>query len=156
MIDPTAQVHETVTVGEDCAIWGCAAVLSGTTLGAHVSIGRMSEIGRDCVIGEGTRIGYGVFMPNRTQVGRGVFIGPRVVLTDDKYPTPIKAFYKPAPPVIEDDASIGAGAVVLPGVRIGQGAMVGAGAVVTRDVAPWAVVYGNPARPKARRADVRG
>ena len=51
-----------------------------------------------------------------------------------------------APVIIEDDADLGVGAIVLPGVRIGRGAQVGAGAVVTRDVPPYAVVAGNPAR----------
>ena len=57
-----------------------------------------------------------------------------------------------APVVIEDDADIGVGAIILPGVRIGRGAKVGAGAVVTRDVPAYAVVAGAPARVPAERA----
>ena len=55
--------------------------------------------------------------------------------------------YTPHPPMIEDDVSIGAGAGILPGVRLGRGCLVGAGAVVTRDVEPYQTVVGNPARP---------
>lgn len=155
MIHPTAEVHDTVRSTKPVTIWAGACVMSGTVLDAGVSIGRHSEIGRDCRIGEGTRIGYGVFLPNRTVIGRYVFIGPNVTFTDDKHPSVIKALYRPAPCVVEDSASIGAGAVILPGVRIGQGAMVGAGAVVTKDVPPWTTVMGNPARPKVTRADLR-
>jgi acetyltransferase-like isoleucine patch superfamily enzyme len=67
----------------------------------------------------------------------------------------VKALYKPDPPVIGDHAAIGAGAVLLPGVRIGEGAIVGAGTVVTKDVVPWTTVVGIPARPKVSRAHVR-
>lgn len=152
MIHPTAEVHETVALGEGSVVWGGACVMSGTTLGPRCSVGRLTEIGRGCEIGESTRIGYSVFIPNRTRIGRYVFIGPRVTMTDDKRPSVIKEFYRPAPPVIEDHAAIGAGAVILPGVRIGRGALVGAGAVVTKDVESWSVVAGNPARPMTRRA----
>ena len=156
MIHPTADVHETVTVGEDSVVWGCACVMAGTRIGPRCSIGRHSEIGRYCEIGEGTRISFGVFLPNKTRVGRHVFIGPRATFTDDKRPGVIKEMYRPEPPVIEDHAAIGAGAVILPGVRIGTGALVGAGAVVTRDVAPWTTVCGNPARPMKAREPVEG
>lgn len=69
-----------------------------------------------------------------------------MICCDDKFPRVNNAAYHAQPPVIEDDASIGAGAVLLPGVRIGRGALVGAGAVVTHDVPAGAVVYGCPAR----------
>jgi acetyltransferase-like isoleucine patch superfamily enzyme len=146
MIAPTAEVHETVLLGEDVHVWGGAAIMSGTRIGPRCSIGRHSEIGRDCVIGEGTRIGFNVFMPNGTRIGRGVFIGPGVVFTDDKRPRANNPGYRRAPVTVEDDASIGAAAVILPGVTIGQGSLVGAGAVVTHDVRSHAVVMGNPAR----------
>ena len=79
-------------------------------------------------------------------IGERVFIGPRVVMTDDKWPRAGNAAYEAQPPVIEDDAVVGAGAVLLPGVRIGRRAMVGAGAIVTKDVPAFAVVRCEPAR----------
>lgn len=122
----------------------------GCLIGERVSIGTYTEIGTYSVIGESTRIGMGVFMPNRSHVGRYVFIGPKVTFTDDKYPDVTKANYRPRPPIIKDHASIGAGAVILPGVVIGEGAKVGAGSVVTKDVDPYTTVLGNPARPIVR------
>lgn len=150
MIAPTAEIHETVRLGEDCHVWGGAALMSGTVLGPRCSVGRYTEIGRDCVIGEGTRIGYGVFLPNHTRIGRGVFIGPRVVFCDDKHPRANNPGYKRESPVVEDDVSVGAGAVILSGVFLGRGCTVGAGAVVTRDVLPYVIVVGNPAAPPSK------
>jgi acetyltransferase-like isoleucine patch superfamily enzyme len=64
--------------------------------------------------------------------------------------------YVGKPPIVEDGASIGAGAVILPGIRIGKYAMVGAGAVVTKDVPDDTTVIGNPAQPLYRAANVKG
>jgi acetyltransferase-like isoleucine patch superfamily enzyme len=155
MIHATAEVDVTATLGEDCHVWAGAAIMSGTRIGARCSIGRHSEIGRDCVIGEGTRIGFNVFLPNHTHIGRGVFIGPGVLFTDDKYPRANNPGYRREPVTVEDDVSIGAGAVLLPGVTLGQGCQVGAGAVVTRDVESWTRVAGNPARLVIPRLRVR-
>jgi len=150
-IHPTAEVHETARLDDDVHVWGGACVMSGAKLGMHVSVGRGAEIGRGCTIGEGTRIGYGVFIPNLTVIGRQVFIGPNATLCDDKRPRVSNPDYRPQPPVLEDNCSIGAGAVILPDVRIGRGSMVGAGAVVTCDVQPWTTVAGNPAKITRRR-----
>lgn len=143
-----ALVDDSATLGAGTAVWQFAHVMAGVRTGIHCSIGGAAEIGRDCVLGDNVRIGYGVFLPNRTRVGHRVFIGPRATLCDDKHPRVNNPRYKASPPVIEDDASIGAGAVLLPGVVVGRGALVGAGAVVTRDVAPYTVVMGNPARAR--------
>jgi acetyltransferase-like isoleucine patch superfamily enzyme len=79
------------------------------------------------------------------RIGDDVFIGPNATFTNDRFPRS-KLDYKIEQTVIEAGASIGAGAVVLPGIRIGARALVGAGSVVTRDVGADAVVFGNPAR----------
>lgn len=105
-------------------------------------------------IGDGTWIGQQCFLhaAGGLTVGRNVGVGPAVrVLTSTHEEagraTPIlHAPLRFAPVVIEDDADLGVGSVILPGVTIGRGAQVGAGSVVTRDVAPYAVVAGNPAR----------
>jgi acetyltransferase-like isoleucine patch superfamily enzyme len=75
-----------------------------------------------------------------------VFIGPCVTMTDDRHPRVGNADYNAEPPVIGDDARIGAGVVILPGVVIGARAMVGAGSVVTSSVPAGAAVRGTPAR----------
>ena len=145
--DPTT-ISSTATFGENCTIWQYATVCDEAQIGEGVVIGSAAWIGRGVVIGNYTRIQHGAFIPNHTRIGRSVFIGPNATLTDDKHPK-ANHLYKAQPPILEDDCSIGAGAVLLPGVRIGRGATVGAGAVVVQDVAPFQVVYGVPARTRS-------
>jgi len=106
------------------------------------------------VVGEGTWIGPACFFhaAGGIEIGKNVGIGPHVKILTSKHgeagrETPI--LHSPlerAPVVVLDDADLGIGAIVLPGVTIGRGAQVGAGAVVTKDVADYAVVAGNPAK----------
>jgi acetyltransferase-like isoleucine patch superfamily enzyme len=142
----TAFVDTSVLASDRVRVWHFAVILRGVVLGDDVSVGSHAEIGARSIIGARTRIGKGVFLPSDSRVGCDVFIGPGTTFCDDKYPRANNSDYHAQPPIIEDGASVGAGVVVLPGVRIGSGAMVGAGAVVTEDVEPGAVVYGNPAR----------
>jgi acetyltransferase-like isoleucine patch superfamily enzyme len=133
----------------------------GTIIYDHVNLYKC-KIGKNCKIDafvyieEGVEIGDEckirpfVFIPTGVKIGNRVFIGPGVIFTNDKYPK-VKGEWKLMETIVEDDVSIGAGAVILPGVRIGRGALVGAGAVVTKDVKANAIVVGNPAREIGRR-----
>lgn len=111
-------------------------------------------------IGDGAWIGQQCFFhaAGGIVIGRNVGIGPAVKILTSVHAeagrgTPIlHAPLSFAPVHVEDDADLGVGAIVLPGVRVGRGAQVGAGAVVTRDVPPYAVVAGNPARVLRERA----
>ncbi len=127
-------------------------------LGARVYVGHHAILKgyyeNELRIGDGTWIGQQCFFhaAGGITVGRNVGVGPAVrILTsthrEEGRAVPIlHAAIDFAPVVVEDDADLGVGAIVLPGVTIGRGAQVGAGAVVTRDVASYAVVAGNPAR----------
>lgn len=150
MIHPSAVIDASVKMGRDVTIWQFATVCADTVLGDGVVVGSAVWIGRECRIGQGVHMNHGCFIPHNTIIGDHVFIGPGVILTDDRYPAVDKAGYFPLPPVIEAGASIGAGAVILPGVTIGAGAMIGAGAVVSHDVAPGEGRRGEPARLAAR------
>jgi UDP-2-acetamido-3-amino-2,3-dideoxy-glucuronate N-acetyltransferase len=144
------EIHETARFGSGCAVWHFAVVLQDVVVGDYVSLGSHCEIGRGSVIGDRARIGKGVFLPPKSQIGAEVFIGPGVTFTDDKHPRVSLAsgHYTAEPPIVEDFASIGAGAVICPGVRIGRRARIGAGAVVTRDVPAESHVRGEPARTR--------
>ena len=112
-------------------------------------IGQGCFIGRNVTIGDGCRIQNGAQLFEGVTLQENVFIGPGVGFTNDRYPR-LTGYqedqFKPEITVVASGASIGANATIRCGVHIGHEAMVGAGAVVVRDVAPGAVVAGNPAR----------
>ena len=141
-----AEIGEDVELGEDTKVWHFATICDRTILGKRCVVGTCAWIGKSVVIGDDCHIQHGAFIPNRTLLGDRVFVGPNVTFTDDKWPLANNPHYRAQPPVIENDVSIGAGAIVLPGVRIGAGAMIAAGAVVTKDVEPGTLVRGIPAK----------
>jgi UDP-2-acetamido-3-amino-2,3-dideoxy-glucuronate N-acetyltransferase len=150
MADP-AFVHETADVkcsaiGDGTRVWQYVVVLPKARIGRDVNLCSHCLVENDVVIGDRVTVKSGVYLWDGIHIGDDVFIGPNVTFTNDKFPRSKvypKAF---AQTRIEKGASIGGGAVLLPGITIGMGAMVGAGAVVTRSVPPYAIVMGSPAR----------
>lgn len=138
-IDPSARI------GADSKVWHFAVVMPCVYIGDECSIGSRAEIGRGSIIRNRSRISSGVFLPPFSEIGFGVFIGPNTTFTDDRYPAAGNKNYKAEPPIVEDGASIGAGCVILPGVRIGARSLIGAGSVVTKDVPPDTTLRGDPA-----------
>lgn len=146
-----AFIDQSARMGEGAIVWHFSVVLADVVIGDRVSIGSRCEIGRGSAIGDGTRIGSGTFLPPNSEIGKNVFIGPNVTFTDDRHPRIHEegdAPYHPEPPRVEEGAAIGAGAVILPGVRIGKHARVAAGAIVTKDVIEYGMVRGQAAKPR--------
>ena len=107
----------------------------GCTIHAPVWIG--GQMGDNCMIEAF------VFLPDWVVLGNNVFVGPHACFTNDKRPPSYGKYWEHT--VVEDDVSVGAGAVILPGVILGKGCVIGAGAVVTKDVPAGEVWVGNPA-----------
>jgi acetyltransferase-like isoleucine patch superfamily enzyme len=144
-IHPLADVQST-QIGPTTAVWQFCVVLKGAVIGDNCNINAHCLVENDVVIGDNVTVKCGVYLWDGLRVGDDVFIGPNVTFTNDRYPRS-KQYPDSFPQtVVEHHASIGAGAVILPGVTIGHHALVGAGAVVTRDVPPYALVAGHPAR----------
>jgi UDP-2-acetamido-3-amino-2,3-dideoxy-glucuronate N-acetyltransferase len=136
---------ETGQIGPGTRIWAFAHVLQGAVIGADCNICDHSYIDEDVVIGDRVTIKGQVAIVDGMRIEDDVFIGPNATFTNDPFPRSRQSF-SCATMVIGRGASIGSGATFVPGVSVGEGAMVGAGAVVTKDVPPFTVVVGNPAR----------
>lgn len=144
-IHTTADVQST-KIGSDTQIWQFVVILPGAQIGGSCNINAHCFIENDVIIGDRVTVKSGNYLWDGLRIEDDVFVGPNVTFTNDKYPRS-----KVYPDVflttrVCKGASVGGGAVILPGVTIGEGAMVGAGAVVTRDVEPNMIVAGNPAR----------
>ncbi|MBS9338181.1 2,3,4,5-tetrahydropyridine-2,6-dicarboxylate N-acetyltransferase [Fructobacillus sp. M2-14] len=129
-IEPGTTIRDQVQIGDNAVIM----------MGAVINIG--------CEIGADSMIDMGVVMGGRAVVGKHSHIGAGAVLAGVIEPASAK------PVVVEDNVLVGANAVIIEGVRIGEGAVVAAGSIVTKDVAPYTVVAGNPAR-KVKDVDAK-
>ncbi len=139
-------ICDATEVGDGTTIWAFSHVLGGAVIGRNVNINDHVFVENDVVVGDRVTVKSGVQLWDGIELHDDVFVGPNATFTNDRFPRS-KQYPDSFPrTVVEKGASIGGGAVILPGVRIGQSAMIGAGAVVTRDVPPFAIVVGNPAR----------
>jgi UDP-2-acetamido-3-amino-2,3-dideoxy-glucuronate N-acetyltransferase len=154
-----------LVVGDGTAILACAVVFAGSRLGSGVVVGDQACVRERCDLGDGVVVGRGSVVENDSTVGartriqanayvtaystleEDVFIAPCVVTTNDNFMGRTEQRLElMRGPTIRRGARVGGGAVLLPGIEVGEEAFVGAGAVVLGDVPPRAVVVGNPAR----------
>lgn len=142
------------TIGERFQTGHNVLVRESNVIGNDVSIGSHTVLEHHIQIGNGVRIHSQAFIPEFTVLEDECWIGPGVCLTNALYPRSRHVKDALRGPTIERGAKIGAGAVILPGVVIGKNALIGAGAVVTKDVAPYSVVVGNPARVIKRLQEI--
>lgn len=148
-------VKSDVVLGENVKIYHPNLVnLYGCEIGDDCIIGAFVEIRRNVKIGNKVKIQASAFIPEGVIIEDEVFIGPHVCFTNDLFPraTTDKGVLKKGhdwqttPTRVCKKASIGAAATIICGITIGEGAMIGAGSVVLKDVPPWTVVVGSPAK----------
>jgi acetyltransferase-like isoleucine patch superfamily enzyme len=153
-IHPTAEVSPQAQIGEGTSIWNNVQVREEVVIGENCILSKDVYVDFGVQIGSNVKIQNGVSVYHGITIEDGVFVGPNVCFTNDKYPRAINpdgslksgADWQVSETVIEYGVALGARSVILPGVRVGRWAMVAAGAVVTRDVPPYGLVIGHPAR----------
>jgi UDP-2-acetamido-3-amino-2,3-dideoxy-glucuronate N-acetyltransferase len=153
-IHPTAEVSPQASIGNGTKVWHQAQIREDAQIGPNCIIGKGAYVDFGVSIGANSKLQNGVYVYHGATLADGVFLGPGVIVTNDKLPRAINpdgslktdADWQVSPSHILRGASVGAGALILPGVTIGEFAMIGAGTVVSRDVPPHGLVYGNPGR----------
>jgi acetyltransferase-like isoleucine patch superfamily enzyme len=158
MISQQAIVETGAVLGRNVEIWHFTHVREGVEIGDDTNVGSHCYIDAGVRIGSRCKIQSGCLIYRPAVIGDGVFVGPGVRIINDKNPHAVdqhgnKLTYADIlheGVTIEDGASIGTGAILMPGIRIGRNAVVGAGSVVTKDVPAQALVFGVAARTPQR------
>ena len=145
----TNYISEKAKIGNNVKIWHFSYIGDNVEIGNNVKIGSLVHIDYNVKIGENTKIEGQAYIPPLSRIGKNVFIGPAAVLTNDPYPMCDKMIGV----TIEDNAIIGARAVIKAGVTVGKNSVVAMGAVVTRDVPADSVVIGVPATIRYTRKE---
>ena len=141
-----AAIVETSQVGDDTRIWAFVHILKGASVGKNCNICDHCFIENDVRIGDNVTIKSGIYIWDGVTIEDNVFLGPNVVLTNDLRPRSKVYHDSFVKTLIKQYASIGANSTILCGITIGEYAMAGIGSVITKDVPPYALVYGNPAK----------
>lgn len=147
----TIYIHEKAIcdskdIGEGTRIWAFVHILKGAKIGRNCNICDNVFIENDVTVGDNVTVKCGVQLWDGLDIQNNVFIGPNVTFCNDLFPRSKHYPDKFLKTIVEEGASIGGNATILPGIRIGKSAMVGAGSVVISDVPDSVVVVGNPAR----------
>ncbi len=155
LIHETAIIGPGVKIGPGTAVWDNVHIREGARIGEQCIIGDKTYVGPHVVVGDLVKVNTSVYLCTGVTLERGVMVSAHVVFTNDRYPratTPDLARLRPSEAdestlstTVREGATIGAAAVIGPGIEIGRFAMVGMGSVVTRSVTAFALVVGNPA-----------
>lgn len=146
-IHPTAIVDEGAQIGEGSRIWHWAHVCSGAKIGKGVSLGQNVFVGNRVVIGDHCKVQNNVSVYDNVTLDEGVFCGPSMVFTNVYNPRSLierKSEYRNT--LVKKGATLGANCTIVCGTTIGEFAFIGAGAVVNKDIKPYALVVGVPAK----------
>ena len=145
-IHETANLAESAEVSEGTKIWMNAQVRENVKIGKNCVIAKDVYIDLNVKIGDGCKLQNGVYIYSGVEIDQDVFIGPNATFTNDIFPRAFINNWEVIKTKIRKGASIGANATIVCGITLGEYCMVGAGSVVTKDVPPFSLVVGNPAK----------
>jgi acetyltransferase-like isoleucine patch superfamily enzyme len=154
-IHATALVEDDARIGQGTKIWHYCHIRHNAQIGKLCVLGRGVFVDADVMVGDNVKIQNYVSVYTGVSIADGVFIGPHVCFTNDLFPRAVNPDMSPkgaddwivTETHIERGASIGANTTIVCGVTIGEWAMVGAGSVVTKNIAPYTLIVGSPAKP---------
>lgn len=147
-VHESSYIDQDVVIGKGTKVWHFSHIQSGAVIGENCSLGQNVNISNNVKIGKGVKIQNNVSVYEGVEIEDYVFCGPSMVFTNDstpraKYPKGSSNYKKT---LLQKGASIGANATIVCGCVIGQWAMIAAGAVVTKDVLPYSLMVGVPAK----------
>ena len=147
-VHESSYVDEPVLIGSGTKVWHFSHIMKGSTLGQNCVIGQNVYVDTDVVVGNNVKIQNNVSIFKKVTLEDNVFCGPSAVFTNVIYPRSAypKKLDEYNSTLVKKGATIGANSTIVCGIFIGEFAFIGAGSVVTKDVLPYALVYGNPAR----------
>lgn len=146
-VHPTAIIDDGAEIGEGSRIWHWAHVCGGARIGKGVSLGQNVFVGNKVIVGDRCKIQNNVSLYDNVTLEEGVFCGPSMVFTNVYNPRALierKDEYRNT--LVQRGASLGANCTIVCGTTVGAFAFIGAGAVVTKDIKPYALMVGVPAR----------
>lgn len=145
-IDKTANVSPEAKIGEGTKIWINSQVREKSEIGTNCIISKDTYIDTEVNIGNNCKIQNSVSVYHGVTIEDDVFVGPNVCFTNDKVPRAFDSEWKITPTLVKMGVSIGANATIVCGITLGEYCMIAAGSVVTKDVEPYSLVMGNPAK----------
>jgi maltose O-acetyltransferase len=152
-LPPSYRYQPIGKLAKKCRAMGCKRLFRSCGQRVNVEHGANFYTGWEIEIGDDSSLGINCMVPYDLKVGKDVMMGPDVIVVGENHkfssrilPMRLQGYTQYPSVRIEDDVWIGARAIILPGITIGKGAIIGAGAVVTKDVPPYAICGGNPAR----------
>jgi UDP-2-acetamido-3-amino-2,3-dideoxy-glucuronate N-acetyltransferase len=146
-IHPSANVSDKALIGDGSKVWINVQIRENARIGAGCILSKDVYIDHAVRIGDRCKIQNSVSVYNGVSIGDDVFVGPNVAFTNDRVPRAFNTDWRITETRVETGASLGANSTIVCGITIGEYAMVAAGSVVTKDVPPYTLVMGNPAKP---------
>ncbi len=148
-VHESSVIDQPCLIGEGTMIWHFCHIMEGARIGANCNLGQNVMVGKGAVLGNNNKVQNNVTIYAGVTCEDDVFLGPSMVFTNVINPrSAVDRKHEFKQTLVKKGSSIGANATILCGITIGAYAMIGAGAVVTRDVKPYALVTGNPARQR--------